>query len=299
MAQIAYDSMPKRFGATEVIRQLSLDIADGEFVAYVGPSGCCKTTLLRLLSGLEAVSTGAIRIGGRAVTHLSPKERNLAIVFQNYARYPHMTFAENIGFGLRMRGAGRAERDEVVRRAAKMLALGPLLERKPRGFSGGQSQRVALGRAFVRDPDAFLTDEPRSNLDAQLRGLMRIEIGALPRRFGPMTILVTHDQIEAMTRADRIVVLNDGAIQQTGTPDTLYDRLANRFLAGFIGAPAMNFFAGTPRRWQGRGGGCGAARCFGRGGRDRSASPAHEPGRRSGRPDRLGSRGGDARAAGR
>ncbi|MEL7346866.1 MAG: ATP-binding cassette domain-containing protein, partial [Pseudomonadota bacterium] len=206
MARVSYADVVKTFGETEVIKRLSLDMADGEFVAYVGPSGCGKTTLLRLLSGLETVTSGRIFIGEREVTDLSPKARNVAMVFQNYALYPHMTVAENIGFGLRVRGVDRAERDRTVRRTAEILEIGALLERKPRELSGGQRQRVAMGRAIVREPDVFLMDEPLSNLDAQLRAQMRSEIRQLHRRLGATMVYVTHDQVEAMTMADRIVV---------------------------------------------------------------------------------------------
>ncbi|UUX48841.1 ABC transporter ATP-binding protein [Nisaea acidiphila] len=241
MSGIRYQNISKSFGEVEVIRSLDLEIAEGEFVVYVGPSGCGKTTLLRMLAGLEPVSDGRIFIGDRDVTDVSPKERNISMVFQNYALYPHMTVAENIGFGLRLQGVARAERDAAVRETAEMLGLGGLLERKPRALSGGQRQRVAMGRAIIRQPDAFLMDEPLSNLDAQLRNHMRTEIKALQSRLGTTTIYVTHDQVEAMTMADRIVVLNGGVIQQIGTPDELYSRPANRFVAGFIGAPVMNF----------------------------------------------------------
>ena len=247
MASIRYRDVVKAFGEVEVIPGLSLDIADGEFVAYVGPSGCGKTTLLRLLSGLEPVTSGRIHIGQRDVTALSPKARNVAMVFQNYALYPHMTVAENIGFGLRVRGVARADRDQSVRKAAALLGLDELLGRKPRELSGGQRQRVAMGRAIVREPDVFLMDEPLSNLDAQLRNQMRTEIRSLHRRLGATMTYVTHDQIEALTMADRIVVLNKGVIQQVGTPDELYARPANRFVAGFIGTPAMNFLPVSTR----------------------------------------------------
>ncbi|WP_420406118.1 ABC transporter ATP-binding protein [Nisaea sp.] len=241
MSGIRYQDISKNFGEVEVIRSLDLRIAEGEFVVYVGPSGCGKTTLLRMLAGLEPVSDGRIFIGERDVTELTPKERNISMVFQNYALYPHMTVAENIGFGLRLKGVSRAARDAAVRETAEMLGLGALLERKPRALSGGQRQRVAMGRAIIRQPDAFLMDEPLSNLDAQLRNHMRTEIKALQSRLGTTMIYVTHDQVEAMTMADRIVVLNGGVIQQIGTPDELYSRPANRFVAGFIGAPVMNF----------------------------------------------------------
>lgn len=240
MAAVTYQSVSKSFDQTRVIEEFDLEIEEGAFVAYVGPSGCGKTTLLRLLAGLEEVSAGHMTIGGRDVTGTSPKARNVAMIFQNYALYPHMTVAENIGFGLKVRGIPRAERDRYVHATAGMLELGELLERKPRELSGGQRQRVAMGRAVVRDPDVFLMDEPLSNLDAQLRGQMRSEIKALQRRLGATMIYVTHDQVEAMTMSDQIVVLREGRVQQVGTPETLFARPANRFVAGFIGAPAMN-----------------------------------------------------------
>ncbi|MBY8977115.1 sn-glycerol-3-phosphate ABC transporter ATP-binding protein UgpC [Rhodobacteraceae bacterium NNCM2] len=240
MATIAYRNITKRFDRVEVIKGLSLEIEDGEFVAYVGPSGCGKTTLLRLLAGLEQVTSGSVHIGDRDVTSLSPMERGVAMVFQNYALYPHMTVAENIGFGLRVRGTSRAERDPKVKAAAELLELGHLLDRKPRELSGGQRQRVAMGRAIVREPEVFLMDEPLSNLDAQLRNQMRAEIRALQRRLGTTMVYVTHDQIEAMTMADRIVVLRDGVIQQEGRPEDLFEHPANTFVAGFIGSPQMN-----------------------------------------------------------
>ena len=241
MRGASYRSVFKAFGETQVLRDITLQIEHGEFVVYVGPSGCGKTTLLRLLSGLESVTSGRIEIRGRDVTYLSPKARNVAMVFQNYALYPHMTVAENIGFGLKVRGMSRAERDRRVREAATLLGLEGLLQRKPRALSGGQRQRVAMGRSLVRQPDVFLLDEPLSNLDAQLRGHMRAEIKALHRRLAATMVYVTHDQVEAMTMADRIVVLRDGEIQQVGTPKDVYRRPVNRFVASFIGAPAMNF----------------------------------------------------------
>ena len=245
MAQLSYDRVSKSFGDTPVIKELSLTVADGEFVAYVGPSGCGKTTLLRLLAGLERVTAGRIHIGQRNVTDVSPKERGVAMVFQNYALYPHMSVAQNIGFGLRVRGVSRAERDAAVKRAASLLELDGLLDRKPRELSGGQRQRVAMGRAIVRQPEVFLMDEPLSNLDAQLRNQMRAEIRALHRRLETTMVYVTHDQIEAMTMADRIVVLKDGVIQQAGSPDDLFERPANAFVATFIGTPQMNLLPAT------------------------------------------------------
>ena len=246
MSGIRYQNVSKNFGEVEVIKSLDLEIADGEFVVYVGPSGCGKTTLLRMMAGLETVSAGRIFIGENDVTDVPPKDRNISMVFQNYALYPHMSVAQNIGFGLRLKGVPRAERDVAVRETAELLGLGALLERKPRALSGGQRQRVAMGRAIIRHPEVFLMDEPLSNLDAQLRNHMRTEIKALQSRLGVTTIYVTHDQVEAMTMADRIVVLNGGEIQQVGTPDELYSNPANKFVAGFIGAPVMNFF---PADW--------------------------------------------------
>ena len=251
MSSVRYESIDKGFGDVAVIEDLHLSIADGEFVVFLGPSGCGKTTLLRLLAGLDEPTAGRIWIGERDVTDLPPKQRNIAMVFQNYALYPHMTVAQNIAFGLKLRGLPRTERDAAVRKAASMLGLEDLLGRRPRQLSGGQRQRVAMGRAIVRDPDVFLMDEPLSNLDAQLRNQMRIEISALQKRLGATTVYVTHDQVEAMTMADRIVVLLDGRIQQVGAPDAVYESPANRFVAGFVGAPAMNFLT-AERRDDGR-----------------------------------------------
>ncbi|HYP83476.1 sn-glycerol-3-phosphate ABC transporter ATP-binding protein UgpC [Variovorax sp.] len=244
MAAVELSQIHKRFGGTQVLRGIDLDIRDGEFIALVGPSGCGKSTLLRLLAGLESVSQGRIAIGGRDVTELDPKDRDIAMVFQNYALYPHMTVAANMAFSLEHRGAPRAQIDERVAWAAQILGLSALLERYPRQLSGGQRQRVAMGRAIVRDPQVFLFDEPLSNLDAGLRIVMRSEIKALHRRLGTTMVYVTHDQVEAMTMADRIVVLNAGRIEQAGAPLELFDRPANRFVAGFIGSPAMNFLPG-------------------------------------------------------
>jgi multiple sugar transport system ATP-binding protein len=241
MATVRYRGVQKAFDRTEIIRGVDLDIADGEFVVFVGPSGCGKTTLLRLLAGLEHLTSGDIFIGSRNVSDVPARDRYIAMVFQNYALYPHMTVAENIGFGLKLRGLARADREAKVRDAAKLLGLGELLDRKPRALSGGQRQRVAMGRAIVRDPDVFLMDEPLSNLDAQLRTQMRTDIKGLQNHLGTTTIYVTHDQVEAVTMADRIVVIRDGIVQQFGTPAELYDRPANRFVASFIGSPAMNF----------------------------------------------------------
>ncbi len=249
MAAIVIDRVRKSYGALTVLKDFSLDIADGEFVVLVGPSGCGKSTMLKILAGLEAASAGTIRIGGRDVTDLAPGDRDIAMVFQNYALYPHLTVASNMGFGLKMRGTPA---DEIARRvgeAARILDVEHLLERRPRQLSGGQRQRVALGRAIVREPQAFLMDEPLSNLDAKLRVHMRAEIGALHQRLGVTTIYVTHDQIEAMTMANRIVIIKDGEIQQIADPETMFERPANQFVAGFIGSPGMNFL--TARAEQG------------------------------------------------
>ena len=244
MAEVLLSGIQKRFGAVPVIHGLDLHIHDGEFVALVGPSGCGKSTLLRMIAGLEAVSHGRIRIGGRDVTDLDPKDRDIAMVFQNYALYPHMTVAANMGFSLEHRGRPKPEIAERVRWAADILGLAQLLGRYPRQLSGGQRQRVAMGRAIVRDPQVFLFDEPLSNLDAKLRIVMRGEIKGLHQRLKTTTVYVTHDQVEAMTMADRIVVLNGGRVEQIGSPLELFDRPANQFVAGFIGSPAMNFVPG-------------------------------------------------------
>jgi multiple sugar transport system ATP-binding protein len=219
---------------------LDLSIADGEFLVLVGPSGCGKSTSLRMLAGLEEVTGGSIRIGDQDVTRLPPKERDIAMVFQNYALYPHMTVADNMGFALKIAGVPKEERVVRVREAARLLDLEQYLERKPKALSGGQRQRVAMGRAIVREPSVFLMDEPLSNLDAKLRVQTRTEIAALQRRLGTTTVYVTHDQVEAMTMGDRVAVLKDGVLQQVDTPRNLYDRPANQFVAGFIGSPAMN-----------------------------------------------------------
>lgn len=248
MANVNFQSVRKAFGVHEVIKGVSLDIEDGEFVILVGPSGCGKSTLLRMLAGLETITGGEIRIGERIVNDVAPKDRDIAMVFQTYALYPHMTVAENMGFSLRLANAPREESAERVRRAADILALTPLLERLPRQLSGGQRQRVAMGRAIVRDPKVFLFDEPLSNLDAKLRVQMRAEIKALHHRLKTTMIYVTHDQIEAMTMADRIVVMNGGAVEQVGTPLELYDNPANLFVASFIGSPAMNLIHGKVER---------------------------------------------------
>jgi len=244
MAAVSLSGVRKSFGTTAVVHGVDIDIEDGEFCVLVGPSGCGKSTLLRMIAGLENISGGEISIGGRVVNHVHPKERDIAMVFQNYALYPHMTVAANMGFSLALRGESKALIDERVRKAAGILDLTPYLERYPRQLSGGQRQRVAMGRAIVRDPQVFLFDEPLSNLDAKLRVAMRTEIKELHQRLKTTTIYVTHDQIEAMTMADKIVVMHDGLVKQIGAPLELYDRPANRFVAGFIGSPAMNFIPG-------------------------------------------------------
>src|ERR1700751_2629467 len=244
MASVAIRDVKKAFGATSVIHGVDISIRDGEFVVLVGPSGCGKSTLLRMIAGLENITAGEIRIGDRVVNNLPPKERDVAMVFQNYALYPHMTVAANMGFSLKLRGGPKAEINARGARAAAILGLGPYLDRYPRQLSGGQRQRVAMGRAIVRDPQVFLFDEPLSNLDAKLRVAMRTEIKELHQRLKTTTVYVTHDQIEAMTMADRIVGLNDGIIEQIAPPLELYDRPANLFVAGFIGSPAMNFLKG-------------------------------------------------------
>jgi len=247
MASVAIRDIKKAFGATQIIHGVDINIGDGEFVVLVGPSGCGKSTLLRMVAGLENITAGEIRIGDRVVNNLPPKQRDVAMVFQNYALYPHMTVAANMGFSLRLRGASQQEIDTRVQRAAAILGLGPYLSRFPRQLSGGQRQRVAMGRAIVRDPQVFLFDEPLSNLDAKLRVQMRTEIKELHQRLKTTTIYVTHDQIEAMTMADKIVVMHEGLVEQIGAPLELYDRPANLFVAGFIGSPAMNFLKGTIR----------------------------------------------------
>ncbi|MDR7031001.1 ABC transporter ATP-binding protein [Rhizobium rosettiformans] len=251
MATVSFDGTRKAFGAHEVLKGVSLDVADGEFVILVGPSGCGKSTLLRMLAGLEQATDGDIRIDGRSVIGVSPKDRDIAMVFQTYALYPHMTVAENMGFSLRLAKAPKAEADARIQTAANMLDLGQLLDRYPKQLSGGQRQRVAMGRAIVRDPKVFLFDEPLSNLDAKLRVQMRAEIKALHQRLKTTSIYVTHDQVEAMTMADRIVVMNGGKIEQVGTPLELYDSPANVFVAGFIGSPSMNFLKGSIERQSG------------------------------------------------
>jgi multiple sugar transport system ATP-binding protein len=242
MATVQFDKATRIYpgGEKPAVDALDIDIADGEFLVLVGPSGCGKSTSLRMLAGLEDVNSGAIRIGDRDVTHLPPKDRDIAMVFQNYALYPHMTVADNMGFALKIAGVPKAEIRKKVEEAAKILDLTQYLDRKPKALSGGQRQRVAMGRAIVREPQVFLMDEPLSNLDAKLRVSTRTQIASLQRRLGITTVYVTHDQVEAMTMGDRVAVLKDGVLQQVDTPRHMYDKPANLFVAGFIGSPAMN-----------------------------------------------------------
>ena len=247
MASVSFSKLYKSFGKTQILHGVSLDISDGEFMVLVGPSGCGKSTLLRMLAGLEDINSGSIAIDGRVVNDVDSKDRDIAMVFQSYALYPHMTVRENMGFSLRLRNENRKLTEERVEKASTILNLQPYLDRYPRELSGGQRQRVAMGRAIVRDPKVFLFDEPLSNLDAKLRVAMRSEIKALHQRLKTTTVYVTHDQVEAMTMADRIAVMNDGRIEQLGHPLELYDRPANLFVAQFIGSPAMNVFEGVFR----------------------------------------------------
>ena len=248
MASVEIRKVDKFFGSTHILHGVEIDIADGEFVVLVGPSGCGKSTLLRMVAGLEEITRGEIAIGGRVVNQVPPKDRDIAMVFQNYALYPHMTVKQNMAFSLKLAKAPQAMIEERVGRAASILGLDVLLDRFPRQLSGGQRQRVAMGRAIVRDPQVFLFDEPLSNLDAKLRVQMRTEIKELHQRLKTTAIYVTHDQIEAMTMADRIVVMQGGYVEQVGAPLELYDRPANLFVAGFIGSPAMNFLDATVHR---------------------------------------------------
>ena len=241
MADVSLRQVRKSFGATEVIHGVDVEIGDGEFAVIVGPSGCGKSTLLRMIAGLEAVTSGEIAIGGRVVNELEPKARDVAMVFQNYALYPHMTAFRNISYALRIARRPKAEIRERVERVARVLGIEDLLERKPSQLSGGQRQRVAMGRAIIREPGVFLFDEPLSNLDARLRGQMRVEIKRLHEELKATSVFVTHDQVEAMTMADRLVVMNQGVIEQIGTPRDVYRRPGSTYVAGFIGAPAMNF----------------------------------------------------------
>ena len=245
MATVSIRGIKKSFGATPILHGVDIEIADGEFTVLVGPSGCGKSTLLRMIAGLEEIDAGEVAIGGRVVNKVPPKQRDIAMVFQNYALYPHMTVRNNMAFSLKLARAPQAAMDERVNRAASILGLATLLDRYPRQLSGGQRQRVAMGRAIVRDPQVFLFDEPLSNLDAKLRVQTRAELKDLHQRLRTTTIYVTHDQIEAMTMADKIVVMNGGRVEQIGSPLELYDHPANQFVAGFIGSPAMNFLPGT------------------------------------------------------
>ncbi len=249
MAQVVIRDIHKRYGAVQVLHDINITIQDGEFIVLVGPSGCGKSTLLRMVAGLESITSGTVEIGDRVVNDLEPKERDIAMVFQSYALYPHMTVEQNMGFALKLAGVPRTEIDERVGRAAAILGLDNLLQRQPRQLSGGQRQRVAMGRAIVRNPQVFLFDEPLSNLDAKLRVQMRAEIKEMHQRLKTTTIYVTHDQVEAMTMADRIVVMKDGVIEQVGAPLDLYDDPQTTFVAGFIGSPSMNFIKGktTPQ----------------------------------------------------
>ena len=243
MTGLAVEGLVKRYGSIEALRGLALEVADGELVVVLGPSGSGKSTLLRVVAGLEEADDGAVRIRGRDVTRLPPGRRNVSMVFQSYALFPHMTVAENIGFGLVVRGASTAEARERVAAAAELAGCAAFLERRPAELSGGERQRVALARALVREPDLFLLDEPLSNLDAELRGRMRTELKALHRRVGATMLYVTHDQVEALMLGDRVAVLADGALQQVGTPDEVWARPANRFVARFVGSPPMNIVA--------------------------------------------------------
>ncbi|MFK3691211.1 ABC transporter ATP-binding protein [Agrobacterium tumefaciens] len=245
MAELSLKNVVKRYGALEVIHGANLEVKDGEFVVFVGPSGCGKSTLLRMIAGLEDISGGDIVIGGKTVSDADPADRGIAMVFQSYALYPHMTVAENLSFGLRMNGNPKADTQNRVNRAAEILQINELMDRRPKQLSGGQRQRVAIGRAIVREPQVFLFDEPLSNLDAELRVQMRVEISRLHKQLGTTMIYVTHDQTEAMTLADKIVVLRAGNIEQVGAPLDLYDDPANRFVAGFVGSPKMNFLDST------------------------------------------------------
>jgi multiple sugar transport system ATP-binding protein len=245
MATVTLQNARKSFGSVEIIKGVNLNIADGEFCVFVGPSGCGKSTLLRMIAGLEDITSGSLQIGGREMATVEPADRGVAMVFQSYALYPHMTVRDNVGFGLKMTGHDKADVEKRTQRAAEMLQLGPLMERKPSQLSGGQRQRVAIGRAIVREPDVFLFDEPLSNLDAALRVQMRIELGKLHADLKSTMIYVTHDQVEAMTMADKIVVLHAGIVEQVGSPLELYHRPNNLFVAGFIGSPKMNFIPVT------------------------------------------------------
>ncbi len=255
MAEVILDKIYKRFGDITAVKDFNLHVEDEEFMVFVGPSGCGKTTTLRMIAGLEEISDGTLKIGDRVVNDVPPKDRDIAMVFQNYALYPHMNVYQNMSFGLRLRRTPKAEIDRRVREAAQILQIEHLLDRRPRELSGGQRQRVALGRAIVREPKVFLMDEPLSNLDAKLRVEMRASISKLHRRLGVTTVYVTHDQVEAMTMGTRIVVMKDGLIQQVDSPINLYDKPVNKFVGGFMGSPAMNFLVGTVQDGVIKGGG--------------------------------------------
>jgi len=241
MAELSLNNIVKRYGSLEIIHGANLEVKDGEFVVFVGPSGCGKSTLLRMIAGLEDISGGELKIGGRVVNDMEPADRGIAMVFQSYALYPHLTVEQNLNFGLRMNGNPKADTDRRVKQASEILQITELMQRRPKQLSGGQRQRVAIGRAIVREPQIFLFDEPLSNLDAELRVQMRVEISRLHKKLGTTMIYVTHDQTEAMTLADKIVVLRSGNIEQVGAPLDLYDDPANQFVAGFVGSPKMNF----------------------------------------------------------
>ena len=245
MASLNISGVKKRYGTIDILKGIDIDLEDGEFLVLLGPSGCGKSTLLNIIAGLSIPSEGDIRIDGRTINNVHPKDRDIAMVFQSYALYPNMTVAKNLGFGLEMRGIGRTERGAAVQRAARLLQIEELLDRKPSQLSGGQRQRVAIGRALVREPKVFLFDEPLSNLDAKLRVEMRTEIKKLHQRLRTTIVYVTHDQIEAMTLASRIAIMRDGLVQQYDTPQEIYERPANMYVAGFVGSPAMNFVRGT------------------------------------------------------
>src|SRR5437660_6561368 len=252
MAEVSFHKLNKKFDLSHVVKDVDLQIRDKEFMVFVGPSGCVKTTTLRMIAGLEAVTAGEIRIDDRVVNEVPPMDRDIAMVFQNYALYPHMSVASNLGFGLKTRKFEKAEIEKRIKNAASIFGIESLLQRKPRHLSGGQRQRVALGRAIVRHPRVFLFDEPLSNLDAKLRVQMRVELNKLHSRLGTTAIYVTHDQVEAMTLGDRVVVMKDGVVQQVGEPLDLYNQPANKFVAGFIGSPAMNFSTVTMADGNGR-----------------------------------------------
>ncbi len=293
MATLSLQAVRKVFGSVAVVHGLDLEVADREFIVLVGPSGCGKSTVLRMIAGLEETSGGRILIDGAVVNEREPKDRDIAMVFQDYALYPHMTVAENMAFALRYRGTPRAATRRRVEETARLLEIAPLLDRTPRQLSGGQRQRVAMGRAIVRDPKIFLFDEPLSNLDAKLRGQMRTEIRKLRERVPTTTVYVTHDQVEAMTLADRIVVMNGGRVEQVGAPDAVYDRPASAFVAGFMGAPAMNLL---PARLERDAAVLGDGTRLAAPGRERGRGAVRHPPGGSGLDRRAGRGGGAARS---